>query len=208
MDELYRRYPALTACRGDIEAATRLLCDTFSHGGKLLLCGNGGSCADCEHIVGELMKGFLLPRPVAGLADRLCAVGVSADDAAYLVSNLQGALPAISLPHQSALLSSFSNDADPVLAYAQMVLGYGREGDLLLCLSTSGNSRNVVHAAQVARGLGMRTLALTGAGESRLSRLCDVTVRVPERETYRVQELHLPVYHALCAAVEEHFFGM
>lgn len=195
MKELLRRYPALEACREDMLAAAAMMLETYQHGGKILVCGNGGSCADSEHIVGELMKGFMLKRPVTD--ERIPA---------DLREGLQGSLPAISLPSQTAVLSAFINDVDPSMLYAQLVYGYGRPGDLLIGLSTSGNSDNVVKAAQIAKAVGVKTLALTGKKESKLSALCDVTVRVPETETYKVQELHLPVYHYLCAATEAALF--
>lgn len=195
MEHLIKRYPALSACREDIKQAEKLLIDTYKHGGKVLVCGNGGSAADSEHIVGELMKGFLLKRPVA-----------DARIPEALRGKLQGALRAISLVSQSAILSAYSNDVDPDMVYAQLVYGYANEGDLVIGLSTSGNSKNVVYAQMVAKAVGAKTLSLTGEKESRLSELSDVTIRVPETETYKVQELHLPVYHYLCAAVEKTFF--
>ena len=196
MEVLYTRYPALEACRKDIEAATAAIIETYKNGGKVLLCGNGGSCADCDHIVGELMKGFMNMRKVTD--ERL------PED---IRSKLQGALPAISLPSQSGVFTAFINDVDPDMVHAQLLYGYAREGDLFIGISTSGNSRNVVNAARVARAIGLQSIALTGEGGGELSQMCDVTIRVPECETYKVQELHLPVYHYLCAAVEEHFFG-
>lgn len=204
MEQLFERYPALNACREELAAARTMLIECFQSGGKLLLCGNGGSAADCEHIVGELMKGFLKKRPLPlSLKERLSGTG---EEGARLSECLQGALPAISLPHQSALLSAFSNDVSADMSYAQMVFGYGRAGDVLWCISTSGNAKNATLAAQTARAIGMRVLSLTGERDSALSRISDVTVRVPERETFKVQELHLPIYHALCAALENHFF--
>ena len=193
---LYETYPALSVCRDDIEKAIEQMLHTYRQGGKLLLCGNGGSAADSDHIVGELMKGFLLPRPVTD--ERLPQ---------RLRRGLQGSLPAISLPSQSAVLSAFCNDVDPEMIYAQLVYGYGRPGDLVVGISTSGNSKNVVNALEVAKCLGLSTLALTGEKESRLSQLADVTIRVPAVETYLVQEYHLPVYHYLCARVEQAMFG-
>ena len=195
MKELFTRYPALSVCEQDIQKALRLIIDTYENGGKTLVCGNGGSAADSEHIVGELMKGFLKKRPVTD--ERI------PED---LQKKLQGSLPAISLPSQCAILSAFINDVAPENAYAQLVYGYAKEHDLLIGISTSGNSENVVNAVRVAKALNIRTISLTGARESKLSELSDVTVRVPETETYKVQELHLPVYHYLCAACEEHFF--
>lgn len=196
MDNLLKRYPELEACRQDIENAVGLLLDTYKNGGKVLVCGNGGSAADSEHIVGELMKGFMLKRPVTD--ERIPE---------HLRQGLQGALPAISLPSQSAILSAFINDVEPNMMYAQLVYGYARENDLVIGLSTSGNSTNVVNAIEVAKCVGAKTLAMTGENQSKLSELCDVTVKVPETETYKVQELHLPIYNYLCAEVEKIFFG-
>jgi len=195
MSTLYERYPALIECKNDIEKALEMIIDTYKKGGKLLVCGNGGSCADCEHIVGELMKGFMLKREVTD--ERI------PDE---IRKNLQGGLPAISLPSQTAILSAFINDVEPSMMYAQLVYGYAKENDLLIGISTSGNSGNVVNAATVAASLGIKTIALTGEKESKLSDICDVTVKVPEAETYKIQELHLPVYHYLCAETEKAFF--
>ena len=193
---LYEKYTALEECREDIEKALELILHTYQNGGKVLVCGNGGSAADSEHIVGELMKGFLLKRPVTDerLPERLRM-------------GLQGSLPAISLPSQCAILSAFINDVDPEMMYAQLVYGYAKENDLVIGLSTSGNSKNVVNAIEVAKCLGVKTLSLTGSKESKMSELSDVTIRVPETETYKVQEYHLPVYHYLCAEVERILFG-
>jgi len=192
---LYDRYPKLEVCREDIEAALHLMIETYQRGGKVLVCGNGGSASDSEHIVGELLKGFLLKRPVTD--ERIPE---------YLRKGLQGSLPAISLPSQSAILSAFINDVEPEMMYAQLVYGYAKDNDLVIGLSTSGNSKNVVHAIEVAKCLGVKTLSMTGQDESKMSVLSDVTIRVPEQETYKVQEYHLPVYHYLCAEVEKRFF--
>lgn len=192
---LYDRYPALEVCRQDIEKALSLMIETYKKGGKILICGNGGSASDSEHIVGELLKGFILKRPV--LDERIPE---------HLCKGLQGSLPAISLPSQCAILSAFINDVDPEMMYAQLVYGYAKPEDLVIGLSTSGNSKNVVNAMEVAKCLGVRTIAMTGKKESKLSELSDVTIRVPEVETYKVQEYHLPVYHYLCAEVEKVFF--
>ncbi|MDY3303481.1 MAG: SIS domain-containing protein [Clostridia bacterium] len=197
LNELLERYPELEPVKEDIQAALELIRQTYENGGKVLVCGNGGSCSDSEHIVGELMKGFKLMRPVTD--ERI------PED---LRCGLQGALPAISLPSQTGILSAFINDVDPEMMYAQLVYGYAGENDLLIGLSTSGNSKNVVNAAIIAKAVGAKTLAMTGAKESKLSELCDVTVRVPETETFKIQELHLPVYHFLCAQIEEEIFGM
>lgn len=195
METLLNRYPSLQACRDDIEKALNLILDTYKNGGKVLVCGNGGSAADSEHIVGELMKGFMLKRPVSD--ERIPT---------HLRSNLQGALPAISLPSQSAVISAFANDVAADMVYAQLVYGYAKGNDLVIGISTSGNSKNVVNAAEVAKCVGASTLALTGEKASRLSEICDVTIKVPESETYKVQELHLPVYHYLCAKTEQTMF--
>lgn len=196
MEQLIERYPILSQCRESIAAALKLMIETYKNGGKVLVCGNGGSAADSEHIVGELMKGFLSHRQVSD--DRIPK---------SLSKYLQGALPAISLPSQCAILSAFINDVEPDMMYAQLVYGYAREGDLVIGLSTSGNSRNIVNAVEVAKCVGARTLALTGEKESKLSDTATVTIRVPETETYKVQELHLPVYHYLCAETEKEMFG-
>ena len=195
INELLKRYSALEVCKKDIEEALNLLINTYKNGGKVLVCGNGGSAADSEHIVGELMKGFMLKRKVE---DEKIPES--------LRYNLQGALPAISLPSQSAILSAFINDVDPDMMYAQLVYGYGKENDLLICLSTSGNSKNCVNAAEVAKCIGMNVLSMTGTKPSKLSEISDCTVKVPETETFKVQEYHLPVYHYLCAMTEKHFF--
>ena len=195
MEELLSRSSKLAECRDSIKKALDLMIDTYKNGGKVLVCGNGGSAADCEHIVGELMKGFLKKREVTDNR-------ISED----LRKNLQGALPAISLPSQSAILSAFINDVEPDMMYAQLVYGYAKENDLVIGISTSGNSKNIVNAIEVARCMGVKTLSLTGSKESKLSDISDVTICVPETETYKVQELHLPVYHYLCAEVEKEMF--
>lgn len=195
INELMQRYPKLSNCGEDIEKAAELIINVYENGGKVLVCGNGGSAADSEHIVGELMKGFLKKRAVTD--ERIPE---------ELRKNMQGSLPAISLPSQCAILSAFINDVEPDMMYAQLVYGYAKENDLVIGLSTSGNSVNIVNAVEVAKCMGVKTLALTGEKESKLSQLCDVCIRVPETETYKVQELHLPVYHFLCAYAEEKFF--
>ncbi len=196
LNRLIVDHPALASCRADIAAAADLIVKTYERGGKLLLCGNGGSAADCEHIVGELMKGFKCRRTVTD--SRIPA---------ELREKMQGALPAISLCSGISITTAFANDVDPSMSFAQMLYGYAKEGDLFVGLSTSGNSQNVVNAARVAKALGLSTLSLTGEAESKLSAISDVTVRVPATETYRVQEYHLPVYHYLCAEAEAHFFA-
>lgn len=195
MQELLKRYPRLALCSKDIENGLNLMIDTYKKGGKILLCGNGGSAADCEHIVGELMKGFMKPRVVRD--EKLPE---------HIRRRLQGALPAISLPGQTAFVSAFNNDVDPETVYAQMVYGYAKENDLFIGISTSGNSKNVVLASETAKSIGIKTMALTGEKESRLSEISDVCIKVPETETYKVQEYHLPVYHYLCEKTEAFFF--
>jgi len=203
---LYERYPDLMACRDAIAATHAILRDAFSRGQKLLLCGNGGSASDCEHIVGELMKGFLLRRPVPE-ALRAALRDTDPTTAEYLADHLQGALPAISLVSQAALTTAFANDVAADMAFAQQVYGYGRPGDVLLGISTSGNSRNVANAIRVARAIGVRTLGLTGQGGGVLTDLCEVAIRVPWADVADVQERHLAIYHAVCAQLEEDFFA-
>ena len=179
--------------------------DCYQNGGKLLLCGNGGSCADCDHIVGELMKGFLKKRPLSSVQkDEMMHNSPLLDD--VLLNKLQGGLPAIALPSVTALNSAFCNDVDPELIYAQAVLALGNKNDVLIAISTSGNSKNVVAAAKAAKGLGITVVALTGNKGGMLKDCSDILIAVPETETYKIQELHLPVYHYLCAAVENEFF--
>ena len=207
LDELFQRYPALKECEQDILGALALMNETYEKGGKILVCGNGGSCSDAQHIVGELMKGFLLKRPMTAQQKTAFADALGEEDAENFASRLQRGIPAIALDGMSALFTAYLNDADAEYVYAQAVFGYGKPGDLLIGISTSGNSKNVVLAAKAAKALGVRTVALTGKKESKLSALCDVTVRVPETETFKIQEYHLPVYHYLCAEMEDTFFG-
>lgn len=202
---LLKRYPELAVCADALETARDLLLECYRQGGKLLVCGNGGSCADSDHIVGELMKGFLLRRPVPD-AFRHSLQNLAPDCAERLSDGLQGALPAISLTAHGALLSAFANDMQPDMVYAQQVYGYGKPGDVFLGITTSGNSANVVHAAVVAKALGMKVIALVGECPCRLDEWADAAIHVPRRETYQVQELHLPVYHYLCAACEAELF--
>lgn len=206
IDLLISRYPVLEGCRRDILKAYGLMERSYAQGGKLLAAGNGGSAADAEHIVGELMKAFVLPRK---LSHQICEKmkAVDAEMGAVLAQNLQGALPAIALDGHIALSTAYMNDCEPLLCFAQQVNGYGREGDVFLGISTSGNSRNILYAATVAKAKGMAVIGLTGEQESKLSCLADVCIRVPRQETYQIQELHLPVYHTLCLMLEERFFG-
>lgn len=199
LTQLLGRYPGLSGCGRDIQAAYDVLRACYEKDGTVYLCGNGGSAADAEHIVGELMKSFSGRRRIAAdTRERL--------DDVYLADHLEGALRALALTGSGSLATAFANDVAPDLVFAQQVFGYGRPGDLLWGLSTSGNSANVLHALKVARARGMSTLGMTGQQGGAMLDLCDVCIRVPESETYRVQELHLPVYHALCRMLEEHFF--
>ena len=206
INELIKRYPSLGAVKADIEAARDMIIGCYENGGKLLLCGNGGSSADCDHIVGELMKGFLLKRPIDGAAKvKMRTASPSLSD--KTLDSLQMGLPAISLTSISALNTAFANDVDPELIYAQSVFALGKAGDVLIAISTSGNAKNVCEAARVARAIGMKVVALTGKDGGELKHLSDVCVIAPECETYKIQEYHLPIYHYICAEVEKHFFG-
>lgn len=205
IQELITRYPVLSVCRNDIQATIDTIIHCYEHGGKVLLCGNGGSCADSDHIVGELMKGFLKKRPLSDAQKAaMKARSATLDDS--LLNALQCGLPAISLPSLTALNTAFCNDADPELIYAQAVLALAKPGDVLIAISTSGNAKNVFAAVQVAKGLGVTVIGLTGNTGGKLKQYADIAVCVPETETFKIQELHLPVYHTVCAAVEAHFF--
>lgn len=206
VEQLVERYPSLSVCKDDIVMAYNYLESAYTNNRKLLVCGNGGSASDSEHIVGELMKEFKLKRKVfAEQADALKAI--DSEMGAVLAQHLQGALPAITLTAHSSLTTAFMNDSEPVLVFAQQVNGYGKKGDCFLGISTSGNSMNVLYAAVTAKARGLKVIGLTGQKESKLSKLADVCIRVPETETYKIQELHLPVYHTLCMMLEYHFFG-
>ncbi len=206
LDQLIERYPVLAGVREDIWAAYEVIADCYVNGGKLLIAGNGGSAADAEHMVGELMKGFVKPRKLGKeMADKLIAVDGEMGQA--LADKLQGALPAIALVDHVALSTAYLNDMDPLLGFAQQLNGYGEEGDVFLGISTSGNSKNVLYACTVAKAKGMKVIGLTGRDGGRLREMSDVAVVVLEEETYKIQELHLPVYHGVCLMLEERFFG-
>ncbi len=205
LQDLLKRYPVLAACEKEIIAAKDMLVACYENGGKVLLCGNGGSAADADHIVGELMKGFLKKRSLSPEKQQEMRKNCPALTTEVL-HKLQGGLPAVSLPSLSVLNAAVCNDTDPALIYAQAVMALGNPHDLLIGMSTSGNAENVCNAVMVAKGLGLVTIALTGEGGGKVAHLADITIRVPEIETYKIQELHLPVYHYLCAAVEAHFF--
>lgn len=203
---LFTQYPALTVCQEAVAAAFALLRDCYQSNGKLLICGNGGSAADAEHIVGELMKSFMIERPIpANLRAQLQEH--FPEEGAYLADHLQGALPAIALTGHLALATAFANDVASDMIFAQQLYGYARPGDVLLAISTSGNSRNVLNAVKVANALAVQTIGLTGEHGGQLNALCDVVVRVPAQTVYVIQEYHLPIYHTLCRMLEVEFFG-
>ena len=206
LNHLMDRYPRLMGCREDIKRAYEFLEAAFENGRKLLVCGNGGSASDSEHIVGELMKEFKLKRKIYG-NQATALKEIDTELGQVLADNLQGALPAISLTGHSALQTAYMNDAVPELVFAQQVNGYGKPGDVFLGISTSGNSMNVLYAAITAKARGLKVIGLTGTRENKLMKYADVCIRVPETETYKIQELHLPVYHCLCLMLEEKFFG-
>lgn len=206
LNQLINRYPKLIVCREDIIQAYELLEFAYQNGRKLLVCGNGGSASDSEHIVGELMKEFKLKRKIYG-NQATALKDIDPELGQVLADNLQGALPAISLTGHSALQTAYMNDAVPELVFAQQVNGYGKAGDVFLGISTSGNSKNVLYAAVNAKAKGLKVIGLTGAKENKLMKFADVCIRVPETETYKIQELHLPVYHCLCLMLEQKFFG-
>ena len=194
LDLLIMRYPHLECCKGNIIIAFEFIRDCYKNGGKLLVCGNGGSAADAEHIVGELMKGFKKARHLASIeVEKL--VEIDSLMGRTLADNLQGALPAIALDGHPALTTAYMNDCEPIICFAQQVYGYGCKNDVLFAISTSGNSRNVLYAVVAAKAKGMVVIGLTGENDSKLSAMSDVCIRVPSTETYQIQELHLPIYH-------------
>ena len=203
---LTEKYPVLSDCAEAIQKATDRIISCYKNGGKVLLCGNGGSAADCTHIVGELMKGFMKKRPVkAEAAEQLKQNNPKVDD--ELIQNLQCGLPAVNLCESQALLTAFCNDVNPEYIFAQQVFGLGKKGDVLIALSTSGGAKNVNHAARIARALGITVIGMTGERSSALEENSDICIKVPSSVTYQIQELHLPVYHAICDAVEAEFFA-
>ncbi|MEF9939061.1 MAG: SIS domain-containing protein [Clostridium sp.] len=205
LEEVTSRYECLKPIKADIKEAYEILKNSFEHGGKLLIAGNGGSCADAEHIVGELMKSFVKKRPISEeIAEKM-----KQEDAVMgtkLAEKLQKGLPTIALTGHTGLTTAFANDVDPEMAFAQQVMGYGKPGDVFLGLTTSGNSKNVLYAVTVAKAKGMKVIGLTGRDGGMMKKVSDVSIVVPEEETYKIQELHLPVYHALCLMLENYFF--
>lgn len=204
-EELFERYPALRVCEDGLDRALSLILACYRAGGKLLLCGNGGSSADCGHIAGELMKGFLSLRPIPD-KDRNAILSAFPEEK-KLCDSLQRGIPALSLPSMSSVLTAYGNDVCADYSFAQLVYALARPGDLFLGISTSGNSKNVVEAAKVASALGLSSIALTGEKPCLLDGLCDCVIKVPASETFKVQEYHLPVYHCLCAEAERILFG-
>ena len=206
IEEFFQRHEDLVPLKEDILQVCQLLIEAFQNGNQLLLCGNGGSCADCDHIAGEFLKGFLLKRPVGReLRNALSQYGAEGED---IAAKLQQGLPTISLNTHSAAISAFANDVDPELVYAQQVLAYGKPGDVLIGISTSGNAKNVAAAVMTANAIGMHTVGLTGKDGGKLAKLSDYALIMPKCETYRIQEDHLAVYHLLCAVVEYEIFEM
>jgi len=206
LDILLANYPQLSGCKDDILAAYQILIKTCRNGGVVMTCGNGGSASDAEHIVGELMKGFKLKRPVTR-SERDALVNAFPDAGHYLADKLQRGIRAISLVSQSAISTAYINDVAPEMVFAQQAYVYGNAGDVLIGITTSGNSGNVVNACKVARTFGVGTIGMTGEDGGMLKELCDVTIRVPACETFRVQEYHLPIYHTLCAMLEMEMFA-
>lgn len=206
LDELIKRYPILEPCKEAIFNSYEIMSESFKMGRKLLIAGNGGSAADAEHIVGELMKGFRLPRKIdmnliKKLKDIDSIMGVELSD------RLQKTIPAISLCNHNSLNTAILNDIDGKMCFAQQVYGYGVAGDILLAISTSGNSENILYAAITAKALGLTVIGMTGNGGGKLSAIADLTIAVEEKETYKVQELHMPIYHCVCMMLERDFFG-
>ena len=204
--DLAKRYPELGVCEPAVVDAAQALIDCYHLGGKLMTCGNGGSASDSLHIVGELMKAFRLKRPLSQEKQTLLREHCP-EFAQYYIDNLEEGLPAVALVSETATITAYMNDREPVLCFAQQLAGMGKKGDVLLAISTSGNSKNVIYAADVARALGIKVIGLLGRDGGKLKGLCDISIVVPYQETYQIQERHLPVYHTLCLAVENEFFG-
>ncbi len=206
INRLLLRYPTLTSCADSILKAYKIMVTAYFSDHKLLVAGNGGSAADAEHIAGELMKRFRRPRPISPtLSSKLIAI--DSVRGPQLAKNLERSLMAIPLVAHEALTTAYINDVDAYGVFAQQLLGFGRVGDVFLGISTSGNSQNIMNAAVVARALDIKVIGLTGADGGELAQFADIAVKVPETETYRIQELHLPIYHCWCMMLEEHFFG-
>lgn len=196
LKDLIERYPQLISCIEDFTMAFELLCKVFERKNKLLIAGNGGSASDADHIAGELLKSFSIKQSVKNSSLNV-----------VLAKHLQPALPAIPLANLTGIFTAFSNDCEYDWTFAQLVYGLGQAGDCLLAISTSGNSKNIINAVNVAKAQGMFVVGLSGVSGGNLKNLCDVCICVPETETFKIQELHLPIYHCLCLMLEEHFFN-
>ena len=206
IDTLFRRHPELSDIKAEITESLELIKTAFEYGNKLYVCGNGGSASDAEHIVGELMKGFLMKRELPqDLKDKFKES--FGKDGEEIASRLQQGLPAVALTGHPSLSTAFNNDVDPALTFSQQLLALGRKGDVLLVITTSGNSDNIIKCLKTAKVLGIKTIALTGRDGGKCRDLADCTIIAPADETYIIQEYHLPIYHALCAALEEYFYG-
>lgn len=206
LNELCSNYPSLGPVKSAIGKAAKMIIDSYTSGGKLMVCGNGGSCSDSDHLVGELMKCFELKRPVKkDFSDKLA--DISPERGKYLAQKLECGLPAISLCSHTSLTTAISNDVGADLIFAQQVLVYGLENDVLLGISTSGNSQNVINALITARAMNIKTIGLTGITGGNVKEYCDIILDVPEKQTAAVQELHLPIIHVICRIIESHFFG-
>jgi len=203
MDEFNSRYPQLASTSSGIAAAVKAICKCYRSGGKIMVCGNGGSAADSEHIVGELMKEFILPRtlPPAHI-DLMKEVGCE-----KLAHSLQQGIPAIALTAHTSIATAILNDTDPQVCFAQQVYVYGRPNDLLIALSTSGNSENILNALKVAKAFGLSSIGLSGQKPCLMDEICSISIKVPATQTFKVQEFHLPVYHTICLMAEEELFG-
>ena len=198
INELILSFENLRMLEDEIRTSANLITESFSNGNKLLLCGNGGSCADCEHIAGEMVKQFAKERPLnPEIVEKLDP---------ELSSELHGGLPALSLPSMIGFHTAFNNDNNPEFAFAQQVVAFGKANDVLWGISTSGNSKNVLHAVKTAKALGLKTIGLTGENGGKLSQIADITIKAPADNVARIQELHLPIYHAICAFVEDKMF--
>lgn len=203
MNEFITRYPELKKTQGVVTDAVRMICACYRSGGKVMVCGNGGSAADSEHIVGELMKEFILPRHLPESHVNL----LKEANCEHLAGCLQQGIPAIALTAHTSIATAILNDTDPQVCFAQQVYVYGRPNDILMALSTSGNSQNILNALKVARAFGLSTLGLSGDRQCAMDELCDVSIKAPATQTYKVQELHLPIYHTICLMAEEELFG-
>lgn len=205
VDELIERYPSLYVAKAEIVKAIVLMLDTVKEGGKVMICGNGGSASDAEHIVGELMKEFSIKRPIDERTKT--ALEISDESPEDIINCLQGAVPALSLNSQTSLITAIANDSNPSMVFAQQLYGYGRPGDILIALSTSGNSKNVLNAVRLAKALEIKAIFIGGNDGGKIGKLSDAAICLPETETYKIQELTLPVYHVICLEVESEIFG-